>query len=78
MCITSFRPISLAFKIHPGGDFFSEMSELISAVYCDSLGEVNALCGKLSAACLKLSLKYKRYKVLVRFCSFSSQLTFKI
>lgn len=41
------------------------MSELISAICCDSLEEMNSLCGKLGAACLKLSLKYKFYDVFV-------------
>lgn len=33
--------------------FFSEMSELISNICFDRLEEINVLCGKPDAACLK-------------------------
>lgn len=53
------------------------MTELISAICCDSLEEMNALCGKLGAACLKLSLKYKPYEVFVGLFVFLSSSSFQ-
>lgn len=46
------------------------MSKLISAICCDSLEEMNALCGEPNGACFKLSFKYKPFQVLVGFFFF--------